>query len=42
MDERLELLVECGEVGVVGDGVQGVVVAVVALVFPDMDLFHQH
>ena len=35
--EGLELCVEGGELGVIGDGVQGVVVAVIALVFPDMD-----
>lgn len=35
--EGFEFLVEGGEVGVVGDAVERVVVAVVALVFPDMN-----
>jgi len=37
VDEGFEFLVEGGEVGVVVDGVKGVVVAMIALVFPDMD-----
>lgn len=36
--EGFEFAVEGGEVGVGGDGVEGGVVAVVALVFPDVDL----
>lgn len=36
-DERFESLVEGGEVRMVGDGVEGGVVAAVALVFPDVD-----
>ena len=35
--EGFEFLVESGEVGVVGNGVEGVVVSVVSLVFPDVD-----
>lgn len=31
------MFVEGGEVGVAGDGVEGGVVAVVALIFPDVD-----
>jgi hypothetical protein len=31
------VFVEGGELGMAGDGVEGGVVAVVALVFPDMD-----
>lgn len=36
-DEGFEFLVEGGEVGVVGDAVEGVVVPVIALVFPDVN-----
>jgi hypothetical protein len=36
-DEGLKFLVEGGEFGVVCDAVEGVVVSVIALVFPDMD-----
>ena len=37
VDEGLDLLVEGREFRVIVDGVQGVVVTVIALVFPDMD-----
>ena len=36
-DQGAQLLVEVGVLGVIGDGVQGGVVALVALVFPDVD-----
>jgi hypothetical protein len=35
--EGFELLVEGREFGVIGDRMQGVMVTVIALVFPDMD-----
>lgn len=41
MDKGFQLLVEGREFGVVGDGVERVVVAMIALVFPDMDLSRQ-
>ena len=36
-DELSELLVELGEFGVLGDGVEGRVVTIVFLVLPDVD-----
>jgi hypothetical protein len=37
VDEGFEMFVEGGEFGVIGDAVEGGMVAVVALVFPDVD-----
>jgi hypothetical protein len=37
VNEGFEFLVEGGEIGVVVDGVEGIVVAVITLVFPDVD-----
>ena len=37
-DESLEVFVECRELWVGGDRVKGCVIALVALVFPDVDL----
>jgi hypothetical protein len=37
IDEGFEFVVEVGEFGVAGDAVEGSVITVVTLVFPDVD-----
>src|SRR3569833_188988 len=36
-NERFQLVVEVGEIGLIGDGMKGGMIALVSLIFPDMD-----